>query len=84
MSVEDEEEEGNEEEEDEDDEEDEELTLPREDDLNRLEDKLNELSVEFGLGAGEEEGDDESKEMGGIREIYSLVRSRSLCFLTEN
>lgn len=45
--------------------------LPTEQDVSRLEEKLRELNVEYGLE--DEEGDDEHREMVGLREIYGLV-----------
>ncbi|CDZ98775.1 homeodomain-like containing protein [Phaffia rhodozyma] len=49
-------------------------SLPNQSDIVLLEDALSELNVEFGLGEDEEEGDDESREMRGIRDIYGLVQ----------
>lgn len=45
--------------------------LPSSHEVAALEDKLRELNVEFGLE--DEEGDDEHREMAGLREIYGAV-----------
>ena len=45
--------------------------LPTADEVGALEERLRELNVEFGLE--DEEGDDEHREMAGLRQIYTAV-----------
>lgn len=67
------------EDEDEEEEEDEPAGVPTEDEIEKLQAKVDQLSLEFGLGDDEEVGDDESREMKGLREMRDLV-SYSLLF----
>lgn len=49
--------------------------LPTEEEIGALEERLQELNVEYGLE--DEEGDDEHREMAGLRQIYTAVRPSS-------
>ncbi|KAL7410992.1 hypothetical protein BDY24DRAFT_398282 [Mrakia frigida] len=55
------------------DEEDEPAGVPTEEEIEKLQEKVDQLSLEFGLGEEEEVGDDESREMKGLREMRDLI-----------
>jgi hypothetical protein len=57
--------------EDDDDDDEPAAPLPTADEVGALEERLRELNVEFGLE--DEEGDDEHREMAGLRQIYTAV-----------
>jgi len=62
------------EDEEEEEEEDEPAGVPTEEEIEKLQAKVDQLSLEFGLGDDEEDvGDDESREMKGLREMRDLV-----------
>lgn len=51
--------------------------VPTDKDMDALEAKVREVTLDFGLGAEDEVGDDESTEMKGLREMTSMVSRTS-------
>lgn len=62
----------------EDEDEEEPFGVPTSEEVQKLEEKVRELTMEYGLGEDEEVGDDESKEMRGLRAMRDFVSSVSL------